>query len=812
MSASHTIRLYLSKFVALTPQIIQNTFYKARSDRQFLAQFQHLEDVSPGYFEGFQPIHNGINLRFQDAELEIVYLLPDIVRLSWTPGNPPPTTISQKAAWPDLTLSIEEMDDSIVIASGILSIRVNSSGRVSFYDHKNTWLRGDLIPEYERWESTQSYHPAYKWKHRTIRAEKEVILGLGERAVSYNRNGEIVSMWNTDPRGSYRPGVDPLYLCIPTYLAIKTTGSYLVFYENTHPGEFNFEGIHEQMMSTNQVSFEDGMLRYYFIPGPPARAISRYIELTGRPQLPPRWALGYHQSQWGYRTEEDIRKVASGFLENDMPVSAIHLDLDYMDGYRIFTINKKRFPDLPKLSQDLLDKSIHLVTIIDAGVKAEPGYCVYDELIENGFYCTGPDSEPATGVVWPGKTVFPDFTNPAARAWWGNQYQGLIAEGISGIWHDMNEPSSFTMNHNMTLPLNTGHNLEGRGGFHQSAHNLYGQLMNQAAFEALRKFSPDKRPWILSRSGWAGVAQYAWSWTGDMDSSWENLRLTLKMVLGLSLSGVPYSGADIGGFNGNPSPELYLRWFQMSTFLPLFRTHTAVLLPPREPWRFKEPHKSILREFLKLRYRLLPYLYTLAWQATRNGHPLVRPLFWPDASDPDLWEVEDAFFLGDALLVAPILERGASGRQVSLPEGQWYHYWHDTLYIGPVEVRLEGSLEKIPVLVRAGSIVPMENGRVLELHVYPPATGGRVTFHELYQDAGDGYGDFRLDRFSLSRKGGQLLIENTHQGSYLPQYEAIALQVHGLAVTRAMVDGNDTPVKDNHIDLSEMPKTIQMEV
>src|SRR4030065_1556338 len=322
-----------------------------------------------------------------------------------------------------------------------------------------------------------------------------------------------------------------------------------------------------------------------------------------------------------------------------------------MDGYRVFTINPVRFPDMKQLANELKDKGINIVTSINPAVKQDQTYSVFSDGLSKNVFCKFPDGNKFRGCSWPGWAVFPDFSDPKARKWWGEQYQSLLNAGISGFWHDMNEPSSFSAWGDITFPSITNHDMDSHDGNHVEAHNLYGLLMNRAGFEGCRKYSPDKRPWIFSRSGWAGLQRYAWNWTGDLETSWKSLKQTISTILGLGLSGHAFSGVDIGGFSGNPGAELYLRWFQMATFLPLFRTHSAIGTKPREPWLFGEPTTGIIRSFLKLRYKLLPYFYTLAWDTSQTGLPPLRPLFWVDPENQKLWDVDDEFLLGDGLLI-----------------------------------------------------------------------------------------------------------------------------------------------------------------
>ena len=772
-------------------------------------EVQNAPPQPPGSLQAVEPIQCGAIFRYAYSNLEVKFLASDLVRISWSPGKEPIPYGIAKAEWPPVQVDLVQNVVGWQLTSDQLSVHLSEDGGIKFTDPGGVNMRSDLPPERSDplFPASGSLHQESSWTLRTRMEPESAIFGLGLRASPLNLRGRSYRMWNTDPPGGYRPGVDPLYLCIPVYLAVHHAGSYLVFFENSFPAIFSFpKGDPPQpanspagtSLNEVDVSFGGGMLRYYFIPGPPARALERYSQLTGRAPIPPRWALGYHQSRWGYQSEVDIREVADRFKRHRLPLSAIHLDIDYMHGYRVFTVDPDRFPNLSSLAEDLAQQDIRLVTILDPGVKLDPGYALYRDGLEKNAFCSLSDQETLHALVWPGWSVFPDFTNPKVREWWGSQYSRLLSQGVAGIWHDMNEPASFAAWGDFTLPSPTLHDLEGRGGTHLEAHNLYGLLMDKAGYEGFGKFMPENRPWLLTRSGWAGVARYAWSWTADIETSWEALRQTISSVLGLGLSGVPYSGSDIGGFLGEPEAELYLRWFQMAVFMPFFRTHSAKEVPPREPWRFGEPVLSIARDFLQLRYRLMPYLYTLAWEATRNGWPLARPLFWPDADDPRLWQVDDAFMLGSCFLVAPILEPGAASRQIMLPVGEWFDFWDDSLYKGSFQVEVPACLEKIPVLVRAGSLLPVEEKGALHLHFYPTEKGESQGL--LYSDAGDGYGDWRLDDFNSKGIEDGLEITRREEGQFALPYTRVLVHVHGMQLSRAWVDGKETPVKGSALE------------
>ncbi|MEW6718642.1 MAG: glycoside hydrolase family 31 protein [Chloroflexota bacterium] len=723
---------------------------------------------TPGKLLGGEASQSGGKIQFQRSRLEVQFLTPDMVRFSWEPGKPPCPYALDKQDFPPPQVTVTQADGWEFVSQA-LKIVVSASGEVRMYSADGKLIRCERPPLRvgSRWQQVAALQP------------EACVYGLGERAAAFNLRDGSYRLWNRDPRGGYQSGSDPLYLCVPTYFLLDGQGCYLIFYENTFRGEVRFN-------ERAEVSFEDGMLRYYFLYGTPEKIYERYGELTGRPHLPPRWALGYHQSRWSYMSEGEVRQVVEGFKRHDLPLSAIHLDIDYMHGYRVFTVDAQRFPDLPDLTQELLDRGVRVVTIIDPGVKQDENYYLYREGLEKRTFCTLPNGEPLIGLVWPGWVTFPDFTRPEARSWWGAQYPRLLEMGVSGFWHDMNEPTTFAAWGELDLPQRTQHDMEGRGGDHRQAHNVYALMMNRVSYEALRQYRPETRPWLLTRSGWAGVQRYAWNWTGDVSTSWESLRQTIPTVLGLGLSGIPFTGPDIGGFSGAPDAELYLRWFQMAAFMPFFRTHSSKGTPRREPWVYGEPYTSIVRKFLRLRYGLMPYLYTLAWETSQNGKPIVRPLWWLDPSDKSLWKVDDAFLLGD-VIVAPILHAGATSRMLQLPAGRWYSYWDDVPFDGPGQVKLEADLETTPLFVPQGSVIPMEEGDRLILHVYHPTDGEHSSL--MYSDDGDGFGPGRLDRFRLVPKEAGFELKWEAEGEYPFPYSEVSIRIHGLHPRRVWMDG-----------------------
>jgi len=507
----------------------------------------------------------------------------------------------------------------------------------------------------------------------------------------------------------------------------------------------------------------------------------------------------------------------------------------------VFSVDREHFPDLAGLARHAAASGARLVTIIDPGVKVDGRFDVYREGKAGGHFCTDADGREVVGVVWPGRAAFPDFTDPAGRRWWASKYRTLLERGVAGIWHDMNEPATIAFMGDPTLPTGTRHRFEGMGGDHGEGHNVYGLMMNRAGYEGQRAARPERRPFIVSRSGWAGTQRYAWNWTADVESSWDGLRQQVATLVGLGLSGVPFSGSDIGGFSGVvPDDELYLRWLQLGVFVPFCRTHGVVGSPPREPWHFAPPVAEAVGAWIRFRYRLLPYLYTLAHEAAATGAPLMRPLWWPSARRRTVDSDDDTFLLGDSLLVAPVTRPGATTRTVTLPAGDWVDPWSgaDAGSGSGGVVTLRAPVDLLPLLVRRGSVVPLDDGwsgpsgacrladdptagasprpgpraapdarepvgmdhapRLLAFHCWPRPDGSAAG--ACVDDAGDGDGPARHDSLVLMRAaGGEARLTWRRDGPYAAP-ERVRVVVHGVAAERAVVDGVDVEVRGGTVE------------
>jgi len=608
--------------------------------------------------------------------------------------------------------------------------------------------------------------------------------GLGGRAAGPRLGEGSYRLWNTDPGRPFAPGDDPLYLTMPVQLVVADASTHLVFHDTSWDGTVTLRegeegaGSGHDRVGSSELRMDGGPLRCWVMVGTPARVLRIWASLTGSPALPPAWALGHHHARWGFGSEQEVRRIVAGYQEHGLPLDAVHLDIDHYDGHRVFTVDRDRFPELPVLAEELRRDGIRLVSIVDPAVKAERGNAVYDSGSAEDAFVRDASGRVVEGVVWPGEAVYPDFTDARVRQWWGGHYAERLAQGFAGFWHDMNEPVSFTAFGENTLPRSARHALEGRGGDHREAHNVYALCMARAAYEGLRALAPGERPFLFSRSGWAGMQRYGGTWSGDVATGWPGLRASLSLVIGLGLCGVPYSGPDVGGFDGSPSPELYLRWFQLSSYLPLFRTHASLRAGRREPWEFGDDVLEHARAALTRRRRLQPYFVTLAHLARRTGAPYVRPLWWGTPDDRALREVGDAFLLGDGLLVAPVLDRGVDRLRVRLPRGRWYDTVTEKAYQGPGSVVVDAPLSRVPVLARAGTVLPVrgEDGG-LELEAWAPARG-RSGGGLVVRDAGDGWGEPEIERYVSRWKGRRVVVRRDgDEGRSVPAHP---VRVRGL--------------------------------
>ncbi|MFD8662750.1 glycoside hydrolase family 31 protein [Streptomyces globisporus] len=720
----------------------------------------------PGAAAGAEPGPGGGVVRFARSELRIRVSVGGAVFWAWDGAEPLPSyAVAGEAPAPDERAVLEPgKDGGWQVVAERLTVVVSRTGAVELRTPGGVLLRRELPP---RWWEPVGGGPV-RWVQRSEVPADARFFGLGGRAGGPRLRDGVYGLWNTDPGGRFGPGDDPLYLTMPVQMVVSDAGTHLAFHDNSWAGRVVLREGEEGAGSGHdrpgacEVRMEGGPLRCWVVVGTPARVLQGWTALTGAPALPPSWALGPQHARWGFGSQEEVRRVVDGYRERGLPLSVLHLDIDHYEGHRVFTVDRERFPDLPALAKELRGDGVRLVSIVDPAVKAEPGDAVFDagrEVGERGAYVRDARGRVVVGEVWPGACVYPDFTDPVVRDWWGSLYEERLAQGFSGIWHDMNEPVSFAAFGDPSLPRSARHVLEGAGGDHREAHNVYALAMARAGYEGLLRLRPEERPFLFSRSGWAGMQRYGGTWSGDVTTGWPGLRASLSLVLGLGLCGVPYSGPDVGGFDGFPSPELYLRWFQLGAYLPLFRTHSAIDAGRREPWEFGPEVLEHARTALVERERLHPYFVSLSQVARLTGAPYVRPAWWGAPGDRALRECEDAFLLGDALLVAPVLEPGVRRRAVRLPRGRWYDTVTGRAYEGPGQVLVDAPLSGVPVLARAGAVIPVRGADgEPELEVWAPAPG-RTGGGLVVRDAGDGWAEAEVERYATRWEGGRVVVE-----------------------------------------------------
>ncbi|MFF8603372.1 glycoside hydrolase family 31 protein [Streptomyces sp. NPDC015232] len=724
----------------------------------------------PGPVGEAEPAPGGGTLRFARSELRISVSAGGTVFWGWDGAGPLPSyALAGDPPEPDPRAVLEpDTDGGWRVVSERVTVAVSRHGAVEVRTPGGVVLRRDLPPRW--WEPVREGAAGggarARWVQRSEVPADARFFGLGGRASGPRLRDGSYRLWNTDPQGSFGPEDDPLYITMPVQLVVADAGTHLAFYDNSWDGRVVLAegeegaGSGHDRPGTSEVRMDGGPLRCWVVVGTPARVLHGWAALTGAPALPPSWALGPQHARWGFGSEREVRRVVDGYREHGLPLSVLHLDIDHYAGHRVFTVDRERFPDLPGLAGELRERGVRLVSIVDPAVRAEPGEPVYEAGRAAGAFVLDDRGEEVRGVVWPGECAYPDFTDPAAREWWGSLYEERLKQGFSGVWHDMNEPVSFAPFGDRTLPRSARHALEGRGGDHREAHNVYGLTMARAGYEGLRRLVPEERPFLFSRSGWAGMQRYGGTWSGDVSTGWPGLRASLALVLGLGLCGVPYSGPDVGGFDGSPSPELFLRWYQLGAWLPLFRTHAAIDAGRREPWEFGPEVLAHARVALAERERMRPYFVTLSRLARMTGAPYVRPVWWGTPEDRALRDCEDAFLLGDSLLVAPVLSRGTDRRAVRLPRGRWYDTATGEAYEGPGQVLLDAPLSRVPVLARAGAVVPVRggDGEELVLEVWPPAPG-RTGGGLVVRDNGDGWDPAEIERYQSRLVGGRVVVE-----------------------------------------------------
>jgi alpha-glucosidase len=764
---------------------------------------------------------NGVEVRSGQMVLNVVALRDDVLRVRESSTGELPEDASwavSEAVRHGSVAAIAESDSGTVgFHTGALRVRIERDTlRLTISD-----LHGNVIQEDAAGWPTE-FHGGHFRLFKKMPPD-EHYFGLGDKAGPLDRRGESFRLWNTDAF-LFQESTDPIYKAIPFFLTARAGRSAGVLLDNTWSTNFDFGRGERNMYS---IGAEGGPIDYYVFYGPdPKKVVETYAWLTGLPPMPPLWSLGFQQSRFTYDSEARLREIANRLRADKIPADVLYLDIDFQKEHRPFTVDREKFPHFEQLLKDLQRDKFHVVTITDLHVARVPepaaGYVPYTSGMAADQFVKNADSSVYVGSVWPGPSVFPDFTQKKTREWWGTLYKNFLVDGVAGFWNDMNEPSIF-LSDNATMPDNAVHRIEEPGfktrtASHLEIHNVFGMENSRATYDGLRKLEPDVRPFVLTRATYAGGQRYAVTWTGDNTSSWNHLRMTTPMLLNLGLSGFGMAGADVGGGIGTPGPELLTRWTEIATFQPIDRNHANKGSGDKEVWVHGPEQEAIRRRYIEERYKLIPYLYTLVEEYSRTGVPLVRPLFleFPEATtDKHPLDVDagNEFLLGPDLLVAPPpFPEQPDIYALKLPNVGWYDYWTGQ----KVEVKatpesktgtpeIKPVLDTLPVYVREGTILPMQPlvqsteetpQGPLTLRIYP----GKQCHGSVYLDDGKSFaythGEFLRQEFSCSLGAdGVTLHIGERQGTFAPWWKEIHVEVYGWEWGKATVTTQSAPGK-----------------
>lgn len=696
--------------------------------------------------------------------------------------------------------TITENNSLLTASTDSVVLRINQSLHIEVFDTNYNLIctdyeakdnKTDELSKEEIEQLIQEGHMidsscnGFKYKVTKRIIDNEAFYGLGDKTGFLNKKGYDYIMWNSDNPDPHveNPTFRALYKSIPFFIVHRPNCTYGIFLDNTYKSYFDFGCSDPDSYS---FSVTDGELNYYFIYGENIKEVIRnYTFLTGRSPLPQMWTLGYHQSRWSYSSADEVLELAKNFKKYNIPCDAIHLDIDYMDNFKVFTNDIQLFPDLRKLNLELEKLGIKLVTIIDPGTKAENGYYMYDEGIENNYFAKTPEGEVYHNTVWPGDSVFPDFTSSDVRSWWGSKTEFLTQNGIRGIWNDMNEPASF----NGPLPDDIVFPGDETSHLHKEIHNVYGHLMAQATYEGLKR-TDKRRPFVITRACFSGSQKYTTAWTGDNQSIWSHLKLAIPQLLNLGMSGMPLVGVDIGGFGSNTTPELLSRWIEACCFSPLFRNHSAKMTRRQEPWTFDETTLNIYRKYVKLHYKFIPYIYDLCYEESLTGLPVLRPLIMEYEDDKNTVNCNDEYLLGSSILVAPVTEQGATVRSIYLPAGTWVDYHTRKRIKGSKYILYKAPIDICPIFIKGGSILPTypdignletNNTQNLIVEFYPTDDVNNSCYYLHYQDNGTDFnyqdGEYNLYKFSFSANKPNGLKSEIIKNGYKNKYKNITTTI-----------------------------------
>ena len=751
--------------------------------------------VFAGNVKSMKKTDHGIVITTDNAVAEILVFTPTVIRIrvTRTTGKDDLSYAVIQSPGNGLKEISNQRDSAVLTTDSLQVVLYKNPFRISVRT-----LRGDVLSEDQpglpvSWLGTEV--TCYK---KLFADEK--FLGLGEKTGNLDKRGNSYENWNSDVP-AYATNHDPLYQSIPFFIGVHGKTTYGIFLDNSYRTKFNFSASTDEQFSS--FSAADGEMNYYLFGASTVAGIIRdYTWLTGRMPIPPYWSLGYQQSRWSYFPEAQLMTIARQMRDKKIPCDVLYLDIDYMDAYKIFTWNKERFPQPAAMIGKLREMGFHVATIVDPGIKVEKGYFAYDEGVANGYFATYPDGKNYVGSVWPGRCHFPDFTKASVREWWGASFNRLSDPGVEGFWNDMNEPSAW----GQSIPNIVQFDFEGRKGPITKAHNIYGLQMSRATYEGTKKLLKGKRPFLLTRAGYSGIQRYSAVWTGDNEATDDHMLLSTRMVTGMGLSGISFTGADVGGFMGNPSEQLYARWMSLGVYTPFFRNHSAWDTKSKEPWSFGLNVEYQVRAMIEQRYRLLPYIYSAFHESAVSGLPVARSLAINFTYDEKVywWSYQNEYLFGDNILVAPV-SANQNAAKVYLPAGGWYRFSTGEYYKGQVEVTVNAPLNDLPVFVKASGIIPMQSdiqytdqkpSATMDLHIY---NGDKPNSFVYYEDDGATFqyenGQFYRRNITFDPLRKQIVFSKP-EGTYVSRFTSVRLVLHSFDdLMTVRCDGKDYSVK-----------------
>ena len=750
-----------------------------------------------GNLTGFKQSGQVITMQALNAAAEVQVISPTIFRIRISPVSTSEKTEKSSPFESDFSyavtgkavntkLNLKDEKNALIITTDSLRLTINKNPvRFSF-----STLDGKLINADDAGFGTS-------WIGDEITTYKQLFpgerfIGLGEKTGNLDRRGNGYENWNTDAFG-YGTGTDPIYATIPFYIGLHDSLAYGIFMDNSYKSHFNFGASQERFSS---FTAEGGDMNYYFIYRSTVGGIVEdYTYLTGRMYMPSLWSIGYQQCRYSYYPQEEVVSIAKTFREKKIPCDVIYLDIHYMDQYKLFTWNPVHFTQPQKMLNELKQLNFHTTIIVDPGIKIEKGYKAYEDGLANDIFVKYPDGTNYSGQVWPGWCNFTDFTTEKGRIWWGKQFTGYVNDGIDGFWNDMNEIATW----GQKLPNLMNFGFDGHPTSTMEARNVYGMQMARATYEGTKQLMNGKRPFVLTRAAYSGIQRYSAIWTGDNSSYDDHMLLGVRLVNSLGLCGVANAGYDIGGFTGGSSPQLFARWMSIASFTPFMRGHSMINSRSCEPWAYGEEVEEISRNYIQLRYKLMPYLYSTFHEATRTGMPVARSLAIYHPFDEKIYngDYQNEFLFGHGILVCPTSTTRDLAR-FYLPEGEWYDFYNDKPYAGKQELILTNPINRLNVFVKGGAIVAMQPpvqsaaddpGDTLFIHVYAGKTENTFTY---YEDDGTTYeyekgGFFRRDIF-YSPSNGEIVFKEA-EGKAGSKFSQIKLVLHGMESKNITING-----------------------